>query len=117
MQEGQAGISPAAFVDYEDLLFLQAQLEASGKVGAKPRVKLATQKKHRKRDGVAQTPPTQTPPTQSDAPLPVRQSREEVHEQPVAENAVDEIFQVHNEYCVHHRLSFLIIYDCMLNRC
>ena len=76
-------------------------MEASGKVGAKPRMKLVTQKKHRKRDRVAQAPPTQAPPTQppptqTDGPLSVTQSREKTHDQPVAESAVDEIFQVCN---------------------
>lgn len=77
-------------------------MEASGKVGVKPRVKLTSQKKHRKRDGVSQalpsqTSPTQSLPTQGDAPLSARQNREDVnqaHEQPVQANAVDEIFQV-----------------------
>ena len=77
-------------------------MEASGKVGAKPRVKLTSQRKHRKRDAVAQAPPsqpspTQSTPTQGDAPLSVRQSKEDVNqvsEQPVQTNAVDEIFQV-----------------------
>ena len=59
-------------------------------------MKLVTQKKHRKRDRVVQAPPTQAPPTQADAPLSVTQSREEAHDQAVAETAVDEIFQVCN---------------------
>ena len=98
-QRGQAVGCSAAFADFVDLL-LQAHLEASGKVGVKPRMKLVTQKRQRKRDETAQAPPTQTPPTQVNVPLSVTQSREEIHDQPVAENAVNEIFQVCDEYPV-----------------